>query len=107
MTEQGELLCEVDFPESPIPSRCHRQINEITIKRDGCVWRVYRNDADQFPSNPHAHNVESGLKLDLLSGRLFFNRQYTSKSISQKDLLFIRSELQRRNIQLPQLIYSS
>lgn len=99
MTE--ELLGEVEFPESPIPSRCRRRIDEKTIKRDGCIWRIYKNDADPFPSNPHAHNVESGLKLDLSNGRLFFKRTDTGKSISRKDLLFIRSELEKNGITLP------
>ena len=102
MTEK--LLSKIEFPESPIPSQCRRNINEVTIKRDGCVWRIYQNDVDPFPSNPHVHNIESGLKLDLSNGHLFFKRTDTGKSISRKNLLFIRSELEKREIALPNMV---
>jgi hypothetical protein len=99
-----KFLGEVEFTESPIPSRCRRNINEVTVKRDGCIWRIYQNDDDPFPSNPHAHNIESGLKLDLSNGRLFFKRNYTGKSISRKNLLYIRIELEKREITLPSMV---
>ena len=51
---------EVEFTESPVPDETRRRLNEITVRKDGCVWRVHKNDADGFPSRPHAHNVESG-----------------------------------------------
>lgn len=101
MTEK--LLGEIEFPESPIPSQCRRNINEVTVKGDGCIWRIHQNDEDPFPSNPHAHNIESGLKLDLSNGRLFFKSKYTGKSISRKNLLYIRSELEKREITLPNI----
>jgi hypothetical protein len=82
-----ELLGEIEFEALPIPDGTMRRLDEVTIKRDGCIWRIHRNDADPFPSNPHAHNVESGLKLDLSTGALYFRRQPTDTSVSQIVLL--------------------
>lgn len=97
-------LVEIEFAESPIPDGTFRRVDEVTIKRDGCLWRIHRNDPDPFPSNPHAHNVESELKLDLSNGRLYFGRQFAGRSISSKDLEFIRSEAANRDIILPPLL---
>lgn len=79
-----ELLAEIELEVSPIPDGVYRHLDEVTIKRDGCIWRIHKNDADPFPSNPHAHNVESGLKLDLSTGALYFGRKPSGKSIPQK-----------------------
>src|SRR6266404_6153360 len=98
-----ELLTEIEFEKSPIPDGTLRRLDEVTIKRDGCVWRIYKNDADPFPSDPHAHNLESGLKLDLSNGGLYFRRQFTEKKISKKDLDFIRTQAALRKVNLPQL----
>jgi hypothetical protein len=96
-----EIVDEVELDHSPIPSGCYRRLDEITVKKDGQIWRIHKNDEDPFPSNPHAHNVESGLKLDLSNGRLYFNRRDTQKSISRKDLIDLRSRIKK--IDLPQL----
>lgn len=96
-----ELLGEIEFQESPIPDGCVRRLDEVTIKRDGCVWRIHKNDADPFPSNPHAHNLESGLKLDLSTGGLYYQRQFTGKKISMKDLHYIRTQAELRDVTLP------
>ncbi len=102
----SKSIAEIEFPESPIPDGTFRRIDEVTIKRDGCVWRIHRNDLDPFPSQPHAHNLESGLKLDLSNGRLYFGRRDTGKSISTKDLKFIRSAAVNQNISLPPLAFT-
>lgn len=88
-----EIVDEVELDHSPIPSGCLRRLDEITIKKDGQIWRIHKNDDDPFPSNPHAHSIESRLKLDLSNGRLYYNRRDTGKSISKKDLFAIRSKI--------------
>ena len=98
-----EILAEIEFETSPIPDGVTRRYDFATIKRDGCVWRIYKNDADPFPSDPHAHSVESGLKLDLSTGALYFRAQPQGKSISRKHLDFIRSEAAVKGIALPPL----
>src|SRR6266404_2611368 len=98
-----ELLTEIEFEKSPIPDGTLRRLDEVTIKSDGCVWRIHKNDADPFPSNPHAHNLESGLKLDLSTGALYFRRQATGTKVSKKDLDFIRSQAAAKRVSLPAL----
>jgi len=95
------LLGEVELDTSPIPDRCIRELREATIRKDGCVWRIHKNDADPFPSNPHAHNVESGLKLNLETGELYLRANPTGKSVSKKDLAAILSQAVDKGIGIP------
>lgn len=99
----NEPLCEVEFESSPIPDGVVRSLDEVTVKRDGCIWRIHANDADPFPSNPHAHNIESGLKLNLATGALYFRSQASGKSISRKHLDFIRTQATAKGVTLPLL----
>lgn len=98
-----ELLGVINLDHSPIPDGCLRALSEVTIKRDGEVWRIHKSDADPFPSNPHAHNLESGLKLDLRNGRLWLGTKHTGDSVSKKDLLTIREKAAGCGIELPPL----
>lgn len=95
------LLGEIELAESPIPDGCIRDFREVTIRKDGCVWRIHKNDADPFPSNPHAHNVESGLKLDLSTGELCLQTTRTGKKVNKKHLAAILSEVTRKGIAVP------
>ncbi len=86
------VLEEITLDEAVIPPGALRRLEERTVKASGEVWRVHKNDADPFPSNPHAHNLDSGLKLHLGTGELFLKRQLAGK-IQSKDLLAIRAQL--------------
>lgn len=62
-----------------------RYILEEDFKVSGEVWRVHKNDADPFPSNPHAHCVGGtkrfiGCTLHLGTAELFRER----KSLGRK-----------------------
>jgi len=72
------------------------------VKFRGESWEVHKGDPDIFPSNPHAHNYESGLKLHLGTGDLFKKRRFVNK-IKKKDLLMIRTLIQNKmsTIELP------
>jgi len=89
-------IIEIEFPESPIPDGTVRRLDEVTVRRDGCVWRIHKSDADPFPSRPHAHNMESGLKLDIGNGRLYCLTCDAGKKNQKKHLEFIRAELEQR-----------
>ena len=99
----SEPIAEIEFETSPIPDGVRRYLEEVTIKRDGCIWRIHKNDADPFPSNPHAHNIESGLTLDLSTGALYLGRKNSGKNISRKHLDFIRTKAKAKGITLPTL----
>ena len=97
-------MIEIDLCYSPIPDGCLRRLVEVTIKKYGHVWRIHQNDSDPFPSRPHAHNLESGLKLDLRSGALFLGSQPTGKSVQRKHLIALRDLAEKRGVELPQLV---
>src|SRR5207237_6227170 len=51
-------------------------LTEAQVKLQGEIWIVHKNDADPFPSNPHAHNYRERLKYRkryLVPLRLCFN----------------------------------
>ena len=55
-----------------------RYILEEDYKVSGDIWRVHLNDADPFPSKPHAHCIGGtkrfiGKKLHLGTGQLYDN----------------------------------
>ena len=95
------LLAEIPFDDSILPAGIPRRLVEQRVRRHGQVWQINQNDADPFPSNPHAHNVGSGHKLDLGTGELFFGRRSVGKKISRKDLVAIREQV--ANLDLPPL----
>jgi hypothetical protein len=91
----------VEFAESPIPDGTLMRLDEVTIRGFGRIWRVHQNDSDPFPSKPHAHNLETGLRVHLGTGQLYCGTVDTGKNIGQKHLTFLRSELVRKGIDLP------
>jgi len=88
---------EIILFESIIPSDVIRDLNEETIKFKGEKWIVHKNDADPFPSNPHAHNYEAGLKLHLGNGELYSGTKLVGK-ISDKDFEKIKKLFKNTNL---------
>ena len=82
------LLTIIELDDCPIPAGCRQRLDE---------------DSDPFPSNPHAHNCESGLKLDLSNGNLYFSAESTGKAVEQKRLLAIRTAAEQKGVKLPAL----
>lgn len=95
-------ICVIDLGYSPIPDRCKRKLDEVTVKKDGYIWRIQMNDSDPFLSNPHAHNVESGLKLCLSTGGLYYKRKKV-QTMNKKHFLDLRNKIIGTRIQLPDL----
>jgi len=96
------FLIQITLDTSLIPQGAQRSLVEQTVKCKGEIWRVYRNDADPFPSNPHAHNLASGYKLHLGTGELFLKRRFMGK-VPRKRLQAIRMLLS--NLELPELAF--
>ena len=80
--EDGEILTETATFVDLTVGICEwlaadgRWYLEEDFKVDGEVWRVHKNDADPFPSKPHAHCVGGaerfiGLTLHLGTRQLF------------------------------------
>lgn len=96
----SEKLTSVELEEDIIPSDIPRLLREQRIRLNGNVWTIHRNDADPFPSNPHAHNYAEGLKLDLSNGVLYDYRCVAGR-IKYKHLLTLRERIQ--HLDLPPL----
>jgi len=88
-----EVLAEFASEVPLIPEDIPRLLTEQTVKVKGEIWRVHKNDADPFPSVPHAHNYESGVVLHLGSGEMFNKNRQSIGSIGCKKLLQVRSKL--------------
>ncbi|MER9298646.1 hypothetical protein NKI38_19440 [Mesorhizobium sp. M0621] len=65
------LVLQSDEDDVEILSGVMRRLDEKTFKGDGYKWRFHKNDADNFPSPLHGHDYERGLKIDILTGRIF------------------------------------
>lgn len=95
-------VIRVTFNKSIIPKGAISRIDEERIKVKGEIWKINIYDADPFPSNPHAHNVQTGNKLHLGNGSLYNNKNKPlNKSIKRKDLIALRDKC--RNVVLPPL----
>ena len=51
-------------------------IRKKQYKIKGEIWGSHKNDADPFPSSPHAHNYDQNLVMHLGNGKLFRKREY-------------------------------
>ena len=91
------LLAQVELSESIIPDGVPIRLVEALAKHRNEIWLVHLNDADPFPSNPHAHNEKNGLKLHLGTGGLYRKRDFVGK-VRWKDLLAIREKLPGVNL---------
>jgi hypothetical protein len=69
-----EKLCEIVLEESIVPEGVPIFLSEAEIKLKGEIWVIHKNDADPFPSNPHAHNYQQRLKMHLGNGDLYMHR---------------------------------
>jgi hypothetical protein len=98
-----EPIAEIDLGEYPIEGRHLRELREATIKCDGQIWRIHKNDADPFPSNPHAHNLETGLKLDLSTGALYLGSKPAGGTFKRKHLKTLRHVAEEKGFKLPPL----
>lgn len=76
---------------------------KVRIKDKGLIWIIHKNDKDPFPSNPHAHNLDQNIKLDLSNGNYYRNRKLLDK-LNKKDFLDIREKASKAyNGELPTL----
>jgi hypothetical protein len=85
------VLKDGDFLVLTFPIR-----GEATVRRDG-KWRIHANDSDDlFPSDFHAHHLETGEKLDLYTGYLY--DPTTNKllyALERKKWIYILGELKK------------
>lgn len=88
----------VHLESSILPDDCPGRLDEETLKAIGEIWRIHMNDIDDFPSRPHAHNLETGFKLDLSNGKVYDKRRFVEQ-IKRKKLLILRNAVKRTRLQ--------
>ena len=81
-------------PELPV------LVRKKQYKVSGEVWTVHQNDADPFPSSPHAHNYDQNLVMHLGNGKLYRKRDFVATA-RRKDFLQLRSLI--KTVPLPPL----
>lgn len=70
---------------------------QLIVKASGDVWVIHRYDPDPFPSRPHAHNHQTGEKLDLGTGEIFDPGSRRPKQrLRDKELGQILDELSKK-----------
>lgn len=95
-----EELERIELSEAIIPESVLGMLNEKDVKTGGEIWVIHNNDEDYFPSNPHAHNYQKGIKLDLSNGNYFRRRKFVGK-ITKKEMKNLRSLI--KHVDLPSL----
>lgn len=109
--EELNLLEEFDFDifykkvetSNDILDGDYLYFEKAKIKHKNFSWFIHKNDADPFPSHPHAHCLSQNLKLDLSNGNCYRVRQYVD-TIKKKDLLAIREKFEQvYQFPLPQI----
>lgn len=96
------VLDGIETSSDIIPGGCFRT-TKASIKSNGLIWRIHKDDKDPFPSNPHAHLLDGNRKLDLSTGLLYRRTDIVDK-IKKKDLLNIRNLATQKKIELPPLL---
>jgi len=95
-------LCPTSFHwECPIylvrrtPASCKGL--RLIVKIGGDVMEIHRYDPDPFPSKPHAHNKQTGEKINLSTGDIFDPRTRSYKGkYDDRRLRQLRDELSRK-----------
>lgn len=95
-----EALFLMELDEKIITADIDSYVYDHTVRHKGERWIIHKNDADPYPSNPHAHNYERGLTLHLGNGELYRRRQLFGK-INKKKLMEIRERI--KEISMPPL----
>ncbi|WEK21329.1 MAG: hypothetical protein P0Y49_09265 [Candidatus Pedobacter colombiensis] len=92
--QYGMPVCTLDL-SIPSDSIGEDDLEKADIRNDGQKWRVHQNDADPFPSNPHAHNYSKHQKLHLGNGKLY-RKTVVVGVMSKKNLKIIREKINQR-----------
>ncbi len=93
-----ECLRGITVPDELFPDGLLMEM-KVRVKVKNHKWVIHKNDVDPFPSNPHAHLVGQGLKLDLNTGELYRGR-YKIDKLNHKDLESIRKKFKAEGVTL-------
>lgn len=94
-----KILAQIELDESILPEGTPKLLTEQTVKMKGEVWIIHKNDADSFPSTPHAHNYGSGISLHLGTGE-FFKKRESKGFLECKKLKLVREKIKGHKLPL-------
>jgi uncharacterized protein YlzI (FlbEa/FlbD family) len=97
----NQIRNEITF-NFKIPKEIKELETKVKIKNNGKIFIIHRNDADPFPSSPHAHWIDCNLKIDLSNGKCYQVRKHIS-TLSRKEFTEIRNKATNLGIKLPDL----
>lgn len=72
------------------------EIKKATVRNDGRVWVIHKNDLDPHPSVPHAHDYQNNVKLDLYNGNLY-NKTKLIGRIKEKELSKLKEKIKNNH----------
>jgi hypothetical protein len=100
--ELPEELAVITMEDTILPDDVPGRVDEQRVKVKGEIWKIHKFDKDPCPSNPHAHNVETGYKLHLGTGDLYDSKCHPIyKRVSRAHLIALRERV--AGITLPSL----
>ena len=94
------ILQKIIVEQAVVPHDIPVQILKKKYRINGEVWIIHQNDADPFPSSPHAHNYDRNLSLHLGNAKLFRKREFVGNA-NWKNFLALRAKV--INVELPPL----
>lgn len=94
---KNEVLLEFE-----IPPELEELETKVKIKTNGKVFIIHKNDIDPFPSNPHAHWLDSNLKVDLSNGKCYQVKKHLF-TLKKKDFFELRLKANKLGVVLPNL----
>lgn len=97
----NQIRNEITF-DFIIPEEIEELETKVKVKNKGKIFIIHKNDADPFPSNPHAHWLDSNLKIDLSNGKCYHIRKHI-KTLSKKEFKEIREKVSGLGVELPEL----
>lgn len=97
---ESNVISKVELEESIIPPSTTTLLTAERIKTGGEIWYIHKTDVHSFPSDPHAHNYQTGHKLSLSTGKLYLGKRVVGR-IRPKSLRSLRSRI--KGVVLPPL----
>lgn len=90
----------VEFESDEFDFLLEGKIEKATIKSNGYQWVIHKNDADPFPSSPHAHEFNLNVKLDLRTGVMYQKRRQVG-FLTKKEFARLKEKIVQKGISLP------
>lgn len=94
---KNEVLLEFEMPPE-----IEQVETKVKIKTSGKVFRIHKNDVDPFPSSPHAHFLDSNIKVDLSNGKCYQVKKHKF-TLKKKEFLDLRLKASELGVILPDL----